>query len=187
MFHRQQKEMFLPAAIPKLGAIGVLFPANTAQQFPIGGTKRDEIAPAAMVRAEDKPLRRQLRKSALDVGCAKTGAVPADGDDFVVATLRDSFDRVLKALREIAARLPVNVRSDADRLSGRCEIMKISLRFNLRSQTRYTQKRPCRRGERTPREVDVDFVGEYEKSSSGHAFGYETATVSHKHFRWSAR
>lgn len=128
MFHRQQKEMFLPAAIPKLGAIGVLFPANTAQQFPIGGTKRDEIAPAAMVRAEDKPLRRQLRKSALDVGCAKTGAVPADGDDFVVATLRDSFDRVLKALRESAPRLSMNARPGGDGIAGRSEKVKIDLR-----------------------------------------------------------
>lgn len=44
------------------------------------------------------------------------------------------------------------------------------------------KKRPRRLRERTPREVDVDFVGEYENSSSGHTFGYGNARGRDKPF-----
>jgi hypothetical protein len=109
MLNRQQKDVLVSAAIPKLGAICVLLPAHAAQQCPIAGTKRDEIAAAAMIRSEDQFSRYQLRESALDVDRAEPRAIPADRDHFVIAELRDSFDRVFKAGREIPARLPVNV------------------------------------------------------------------------------
>jgi hypothetical protein len=50
VLNRQQKDLLISAAIPKLGAIGVLFPAHSAQQFPIGGTKRNEVATSAVIR-----------------------------------------------------------------------------------------------------------------------------------------
>ena len=72
--------------------------------------KSNEVAAAAMVRPEDKLLRRQLRESALDVARAKARAIPPDGDNLIIAKLRDSLDCVLEARREIASCLPVNVR-----------------------------------------------------------------------------
>lgn len=182
MLHRQEKDLRRSATSPQLGTIGVLFPAHAAEQRSIDGTKRDEIAAAAMVWAEHELLRLQLSESVFDVGRAKLRTIPPDGDNFVIPKLRDSFDRVLKARREIPARLPVNVRSDDDRFSGRREKVKINLRRNLGAQARYTKKRPRHPRERTSRQVDVNFVGKYENSSSGHAFGYETATVADKHF-----
>jgi hypothetical protein len=168
MFNRQQKEILVSAPVTKLGAISVLSPADTAQQFAIVGMKSDQIAAAAMIRTEDKLLRRQLHESPLDVACPKPRAIPTDRDNFVVAKLRDPFDRVLKPCREIPASLPVNVGSDADRFSGRREKMKIDIRRNMGAQARDTKKRPRRLGERTPRQVDVDFVGKYENGSTGH-------------------
>jgi len=44
------------------------------------------------------------------------------------------------------------------------------------------QERPCRFGERTSRQVDVDFVGKDKESAPGHAFGYETPMVADKPF-----
>jgi hypothetical protein len=187
MLNWQQEELFVCAPVAKLGAIGVLFPTDAVHEFPIGGMESDEVTAAAMVWAEDKLLRRQLREGALDVGCAKPRTIPTDRDNFVIAKPRDSFDRVLKPRREIPARLPVNVRSDGDRFSGRREKMKINLRRNLKAQACATKKRPRRTGERTPPQVDVDFVGKYKNSSSGHAFGYETARPADKPFSPDAR
>lgn len=110
MFDRQKEELLVSAPVAKLGAIGVLFPANATQQFAIGGMESDEITATTMVRAEDELLRRQFRESALDITRTKRRAVPTDRDNFVIAKLHDSLDRVLKARREIPARLPVNVR-----------------------------------------------------------------------------
>lgn len=118
MFNRQQEEMFLPAPIPKLGAIRILFPPDAAQQFPVGGMESDEVTSTAMIGTEDKLLRRQLPESALDVGCPKPRAIPTECDDFVVAELEDSFDRVLKTRREIPAGLPMNVWAGGSRISG---------------------------------------------------------------------
>ena len=168
LLNRQQEEIFVAAPLAKLGAIGVLFPADTAQQFPICGMKSDKVTATAMIRPEDKLLRRQLRESPLNVSRAKPRAIPPDGDNFVIAELRDSFDRVLKPRRKIPARLPVNVWSDGDRFSGRGKKMKINLRRALRAQARYPKKRPRRPGERTTRQIDVDFVGKYENGSTGH-------------------
>ena len=85
MLYRQQENLSVSAAIPKLGAIGVLFPAHPAQQFPLSGAERDQIATAAMVRPEDKLLRRQLSERALDIDRAQAGAIPSDRNYFVIA------------------------------------------------------------------------------------------------------
>lgn len=128
VFNRQQEEVLLSAPVAKLGTIGVLFPADAAQQFAIGGMETDEVAAAAMVRPDNKLLRRQLHESVLDVDCAKPRAIPPDGDNFVIAKLRDSFDRVLKARRECAARLPVNAGPGSGRILSRSEEVEINLR-----------------------------------------------------------
>ena len=112
MLNRQQENVFVSAPLAKLGAIGVLFPAYAVQQLSIGRAERDQIATPAMVRPEDQFSRRQLSKRALDIEPAKTGAIPADRDDFVIAQLRDFFDRVLQARREITARLSVDMETD---------------------------------------------------------------------------
>jgi hypothetical protein len=125
MFNRQKEELFVSAPVAKLGAIGVLFPADIAQQFPIGGMESDEVTATAMVRTEDKLLRRQLRECALDVTRPKPWAIPTDGDNLVIAKLRNSFDRVLKAGCEIPPRLSMNLRTGSNRTVGRSEKVKI--------------------------------------------------------------
>ena len=128
MLNRQEKDLLFFASIAKLGAIGVLFPAHVAQQLPIAGTKRDKITTAAMVWAEDQFLRLQLSESLVDVGRAKSRAIPAHRHYFVVAQLRDAFDRVFKASRETSPGLPMNAgTSGARALRGR-EQMNINRR-----------------------------------------------------------
>lgn len=109
VFNGQEEHLLFFAAIAKLSAIGVLFPAHAVQQLPIGGAERDQIATPAMVRPEDQFSRRQLSKRAIDIDRAKPGAIPSDRDYFVIAELRDFFDRVLQARREIMARLSVDM------------------------------------------------------------------------------
>jgi hypothetical protein len=132
VFNRQQEDLLVSAPMAKLCAIGVLLPANAAQQFPSGGTESDKITAAAMVGTEDELLRRQLRESALDVAHAQLRAIPPDRDNFVIAKLRDSLDRVLKARREISAGLPVNAGTGRDRTSRGREQMNISRGRNFR-------------------------------------------------------
>lgn len=109
MLNRQQENVFVSAPLAKLGAIGILFPAYAVQQLSIGRAERDQIATTAMVRPEDQFSRCQLSKRAVDIDRAKPGAIPSDRDYFVIAQLRDFFDRVLQARREIATRLPVDM------------------------------------------------------------------------------
>ena len=121
VFNRQQGNVFFSTPLPKLSAIGVLPPFNIAEHFPIGGTKRNEVTAATMVRTEDKFVGRQLRESSLDVARAQLRAIPPDGHNFVVAQLSDPLDGIFKTRREIAAHLSVMASSGIDGLSGRRE------------------------------------------------------------------
>ena len=170
MLHRQEKNLRCAAASPQLGAIGVLFPSHATQQFPIGGTKRDQVTTAAMIGSKDKPVRRELRKRAFDVVRAKTRTIAADRDHFVVAEQRDSLDRVLETRRKIRARLPMHMWTGLCRITSRREEMDIDRRRNLRPKRGKIEQWPCGDGERTPRQIDPRFVGENEKSTSAHAF-----------------
>jgi hypothetical protein len=109
MFNREQEDLLVSAPLAKLRTIGVLLPANAAQQFTIGGTESDKVTAAAMVRTEDELVRRQLRESPLEIDRAQPRAIPADSDDLVVAKLRNSLDCVFKTRRETATNLTMNV------------------------------------------------------------------------------
>ena len=109
MFNRQKEDLLLSAPVTKLGAIRVLLPANTAQQFPIGATKSDEVTATAMIGAENQLLRPQLRETSLDVARAQPRAISPDRDDFVIAKLRNSLDCVFKACGKTATNLTMNV------------------------------------------------------------------------------
>ena len=126
MFNRQKEDLFLSAPVTKLSAIGVLLPANTAQQIPIGATKSDKVTATAMIRTEDKFVRRQLRETPLDVARAQPRAIPPDGDNFAIAQLSNPLEGVFKTRREIAAHLSVNASSGIDCMSGRGEKVYIS-------------------------------------------------------------
>ena len=128
VLNRQQENVFFSAAIAQLHAIRVLLPCNVAEQFPIGGTKRDEVAAATVIRPEDQFLRRQLHERTFDIGGAKPRAIPAHGDHFVISKLGDLFDRVLKARGEIPSGLAVNMRPCGARISRRREKMNIHVR-----------------------------------------------------------
>lgn len=52
LFYREQENIASAAALDQLSAIGVPFPANAAEQFPVGRANRDQITTAAMIRPE---------------------------------------------------------------------------------------------------------------------------------------
>lgn len=54
MLNRQERDLRSSTALAKLSTIRVLFPSHSAQQLPIGGTKRDQITTAAMIGTEHK-------------------------------------------------------------------------------------------------------------------------------------
>lgn len=182
VFDRQQEELLVSAPGAKLGAIGVLLPANATQQFAIGGMESDEVAAAAVVRPEDEFLRRQLCESALDVGCPKPRTIPTDCDDFVVAELGHRLDRVFESLGKTAAGLAMNSWiGNARGASGR-EKMNVARGRKFSRKRGKTQKRPGRNRERAPRQIDMRLLGEEENGAPGHAFGYKTAGRADKPF-----
>ena len=127
VFHSQEGDVFFFTPIAKLGAIGVSFPPDTAEQFPVDGTKRDEVATAAMIWAENQFPARQVIESKLDVGRAQSRTIPADCDYFLISKLGNLLDGILKARREIPPGLAVNVRPASRRISGRREQVNIHL------------------------------------------------------------
>ena len=182
MLYRQEKDLRRPAASLQLSAIGVLFPAHATEQFPIGRTKRDQVATAAVIGTEDELVRRELGKSALDVVRVKTRAIAADRDHFVVTELRDSLDRVFQTRRETPAALSVHMATGNGDITNRGEQMNIDRRRNLRAYRRKIEEGAGGDRERAPRQFDMRFVGEDENGSSGHVFGYEKAQGRDKPF-----
>jgi hypothetical protein len=182
MLHRQEKNLLCPTTSPQLGAISVLFPSHAAQQFPIGRTKGNQIATAAVIRTEDERVRRELGESALDVVCVKAWTIAADRDHFVIAKLRDSLDRVFKARRKIPARLSMHLATGNGHITSRREKMDIDRRRNFRAKRGKIEERPGGEWERAPRQFDRRLVGEDENGSSGHAFGYKRGRGNDKLF-----
>ena len=156
-------------ALEQLGAIGVSFPAHVAEQFAIGGAKRDEITTAAMIRPEDKLLRRQLSKRVFDIERAKSRAIAAHRDDFVVTELGNRLDRVFEALGKTASGLAMNTWTGNTRVSGGGEKMNVDRGRKFGSERGKIQERPRRHRQRAPREIDMRFLGEEENGASGHA------------------
>ena len=111
----QQANFRGQAAIAKLRAIGVLFPAHAAEKSAITQTKRDQITAAAMIWSKNQFSRPQFCKGIFDIDRAKTGAVAADDNDFLVAQLVNFLDRVFQPRREIAPDLAVDSRFVRDR------------------------------------------------------------------------
>jgi hypothetical protein len=115
VFDRQQKHVRGASTLAELGAIRVLFPTHAPEKRALGGTKRDKIAPATVVRTENKRAGFQFRESALDVEPAQSRAIAPDCDYFVVTELRDCFDRILKTGGKIPAGLPMDKQSGNSR------------------------------------------------------------------------
>lgn len=67
-----------------------------------------------MIRSENQLFHFQLSKGIFHIDGAKAGAVAADHDNFVVPELVDRLDRIFQPRREVAACLPVNLRSRWD-------------------------------------------------------------------------
>ena len=110
MLEGQQANFRGQAAAAKLRAIGVPLPAHAAEQIPVTQTKRDQIAATAMIWSENKFLRLQFSKGIFDVDRAKTRAIAADNDNFVVPKLIDFLDRIFQPRREVPPNLPVDSR-----------------------------------------------------------------------------
>lgn len=90
------------------------FPPHVPEQIAISQTKRDEIAATAMIGAEHQFSRLQFFKGIFDIACPKAGAVAPDDDEFVVAKFINFLDCIFEPCREVAACLPVNLRSRWD-------------------------------------------------------------------------
>ena len=165
MLHRQQEDLRSTSPVEKLRAIGIPFPLHPAEQFPIGRTEGDQIATAAMIGPENELLRSQFGERALDIRRPQSRAIPPDRDHFVISELRDFLDRVLEALRKIAARLVMNARAGRGGAAG-CEKMNINLRRKFRAQFAVVEKRPRRFRKSTPRQVRMYLIGENENSSA---------------------
>lgn len=127
LLDRQKEGLIGFAAIAKLGAIGVVLPTDSAQQFAIAGMESDEVATAPMVGTKDKLLRRELYEGALDVIRVKTRAIPPDGDDLVIAKLRNRLHGVLEARGKISACLLVAPSASRDPIPARREKVKIDV------------------------------------------------------------
>jgi hypothetical protein len=106
----QQKNFSRITTPPKLGAIGVSFPANPAEQSPISRTKRNEITPTAMIGTKHEPSALQLRERVFDVGRAQTRAIASNRDHFVITKSCDCFDGVLETRLKTVADLPMDRR-----------------------------------------------------------------------------
>src|SRR3954451_24244014 len=64
---RERRHFIGAGAGDDLGEIGVLLPANAGQQRAIGGVDADEVASAAVVRAEDGPTLLQTRECGANI------------------------------------------------------------------------------------------------------------------------
>ena len=131
LFNCQKEEVTLSAPFSKLRAIGILSPADAPKQFAICRMERDEVTAAPMVRPEDKLVRPELRKSALNVTCPKCRAIPAYGNNFLIAKPRNSLDRILEASGEVAPHLSVNAWAGEALTGSRREKVKVNLRGKL--------------------------------------------------------
>ena len=121
-----------------------------------------------MIGAEDEFSRGQLRKGALDICRAQTGAITPDRDNFVVAEIVHLLDRIFQARREIVAGLPMNpLRWKSDATSGSKE-----MDFGFRRKPRESgeiEERPGRTREGAPRQVAVDFISKDKNGTAGHS------------------
>ena len=114
MLQGQQANFRGQAAVAQLRAIGVVLPAHATEQIPVAQTKRDQVAATAMIWSEDKFSRLQFSKGFFNIDRAKTRAVAADHDNFVVAKLIDFLDRIFQPRSEVPPDLPVSSRSAYD-------------------------------------------------------------------------
>ena len=114
MLEGQQANVRGQAAAAKLRALGVLLPAHAVEQIPVTQTKRDQVAATAVIWSENKFSRPQFFKGFFNIDGAKTRAVAADNDNFVVAKVIDFLDRIFQPRREVPPNLPVNSRSACD-------------------------------------------------------------------------
>ena len=64
-----------------------------------------------MIGSKHKALICQLAESRHDVRSAKMGAIAADHDDLVITKAFNRHDRILEALGEVPAGLPVPLRA----------------------------------------------------------------------------
>ncbi len=85
MLHRQKQHFLRAAAILQLLAIGVPFPPNPSQEMEGFRSKRDQVATATMIRAEDKAMSLELLESERDVARAEARAIATDRHDLPVA------------------------------------------------------------------------------------------------------
>lgn len=168
LFDRQQRDIRCFAASAELGAVRVLFPAHVAQQRAICGTKGNEITAAAMIGAEDEFSRGQLRKGALDVCRAQTGAITPDRDNFVVAEIVNFLDRISQTRREVMTGLSMDSLRGSCGTAGRSEKVDVGFRRKF-GEGGKIQERPRGTREGAPREVAVGFLGEDENGTAGHS------------------
>jgi hypothetical protein len=155
----QQANFRGETAVAKLCAIGVLLPAHAAEKSAIPQAKGDQITAPAMIWPENKFSRLQFSKGIFDIDRAKTGAVSADNDDFVVAQLVSFLDRIFQPRREVVSDLPVDARFAEGRTTARSKKMNIDPARKHRAEGGKIQKRAGRIWETPACQLDVCFFG----------------------------
>ncbi|MEY2576286.1 MAG: hypothetical protein QOF80_1773 [Verrucomicrobiota bacterium] len=158
-------------ALEQLGAIRISFPAHVAEQFAIGGAERDEVATAAMIRAEDKLLRGQFRKGLFDITGTEAGTIAAHGNDLVVTELSNRLDRVFEALGKTASGLAMNMGTGNARVPSGREKMNIDRWGKFGGERGKIQERPRGHRKRASRQIDMHSLGKEENGASGHVYG----------------
>ena len=184
MFDREQENLRYPAALAKLGAVSVLFPAHITHKRAVGGPEGNEVATTPMVRPQHQAPGLKFRKGALDIARAKTRAVPADRNDFVVSKLIDFLDGIFQAGPEVMSYLSMNVRSAPDETATGGKEMNIDFGRKTGAKVGRIQKRASGLWKSAARQVRLQFIRENKNGSPGHVFGYVIGRGTGKYFHW---
>ncbi len=84
VFYRKDQDFLGAAAILQLLAIGIFLPPNPSQEMKLFRSKGDQVATAAMIRAENNAMSLELLESERNIARAKTRAIATDGNDLLV-------------------------------------------------------------------------------------------------------
>src|SRR5436853_2975026 len=100
-----------------------------------------------------------------DVDRAKSGAVAADVDNFIVSKLINPCDRIFQPRREVMSSLPVDTRSVGDGAAAGSKKVNIYPTRKLGAEGGKIQKWPGRIWESAARQFDSCGLGKNQNSS----------------------
>lgn len=165
---REQKNTRLGAPGAELRTVTVPVPSNSAQERAINQTKCDQVATAAMIRAEDELIVLELFKGAKNVARSQAGTIAPDRGDLVVAESVQPFDRVLEALAERRANLAMELFPETDWVW--CRRKEMDVRESARRSRRHRGIQHSRRSrwQAAPGEIERAGFSENQNGATWH-------------------